>query len=515
MIKVVFVAFCQEDVLASGTGLGLSIVKSIVTMLRGSIDVQSEVGAGTEVTIRVPLSRLPGNTTPVSTPSTITTEGSGDDSIEELRSTYTDVTIALHGFRNQTDNTLCNISGQALRDYIEDWFGLRISSTLSGQGAVDLVIVDEKSIPYVLRHDHNLPTIVLCSNATRSHALSRHHPSAQSSPTIMEFVSKPVGPHKLAKAVRICLDKAKNFKSGLAPAIIFPEEESPMESETGTVVPELGNLTLETETGMQQLQVQSDEVVTASDSENAQMAIDNSSSEPTTVELRMTDSPDFPFPVTSLDGEVDGETVPGETKPLEKQKPPSQDRPKRDFVRKESRRHPLVSSNTEPLTRVPFRLSSTYDNYGEMATYAVRPPPEDLAAAKRDLLPEKTVASLTASNVAIHTRELSSSTINSGEASEQDKRPPRLLLVDDNKINLRLLETYMKKRQYKLVDSAENGESAVKAAERQEYGYDIIFMGRFPPSYSDIASPAAMPADPLYRHLDASDERFRSHTCDP
>lgn len=515
MIKIVFLAFCQEDVLASGTGLGLSIVKSIVTMLRGSIDVQSEVGTGTEITIRVPLSRLPGNTTPVSTPSTITTEGSGDDPIEELRSIYTDVTIALHGFSNPKEDSLCNVSGQALKDYIEDWFGLRTSSTLSGQGAVDLVIVDEKCIPYVLRHDHNLPTIVLCSNATRSHALSRHHPSAQSSPTIMEFVSKPVGPHKLAKAVRICLDKAKNFKSGLAPTIIFSDEESPMESETGTVVPELGNLTLETETGMQQLQVQSDEVVTASDSENAQMAIDNSSSEPTTVELRMTDSPDFPFPITSLDGVADGESVQGEKMPLEKQKPPSQDRPKGDLVRKESRRPPLVSRNTEPLTRVPFRLSSTYDDYGEMAAYAVRPPPEDLAAAKRDLLPEKTFASLTASNVAIHTRESSSSTITTGEASEQDKRPPRLLLVDDNKINLRLLETYMKKRQYKLVDSAENGESAVKAAERQEYGYDIIFMGRSSHSYSDIASPAAISANSLSRHLDASDERFRSHTCDP
>lgn len=59
----------------------------------------------------------------------------------------------------------------------------------------------------------------------------------------------------------------------------------------------------------------------------------------------------------------------------------------------------------------------------------------------------------------------------------QDRRPPRLLLVDDNLINLRLLETFMRKREQKLIDSAQNGLLAVQAAERNADGYDIIFMG--------------------------------------
>lgn len=57
---------------------------------------------------------------------------------------------------------------------------------------------------------------------------------------------------------------------------------------------------------------------------------------------------------------------------------------------------------------------------------------------------------------------------------------PRLLLVDDNKINLTLLRTYMRKRKYTLVDEAENGLEAVKKVqEREDFadsGYDIIFM---------------------------------------
>ncbi|KAH8599507.1 hypothetical protein B0O99DRAFT_668831 [Bisporella sp. PMI_857] len=53
---------------------------------------------------------------------------------------------------------------------------------------------------------------------------------------------------------------------------------------------------------------------------------------------------------------------------------------------------------------------------------------------------------------------------------------PRLLLVDDNKINLTLLRTYMRKRKYDTVDEAENGlEAVTKFAELRE-GYDIIFM---------------------------------------
>jgi CheY-like chemotaxis protein len=53
---------------------------------------------------------------------------------------------------------------------------------------------------------------------------------------------------------------------------------------------------------------------------------------------------------------------------------------------------------------------------------------------------------------------------------------PRLLLVDDNKINLRLLRTYMRRRKYPVVDEAENGLEAVDAVQNHEEGYDIIFM---------------------------------------
>ena len=53
---------------------------------------------------------------------------------------------------------------------------------------------------------------------------------------------------------------------------------------------------------------------------------------------------------------------------------------------------------------------------------------------------------------------------------------PRLLIVDDNIINLALLRTYMRKRAYDVVDEAENGLEAVNRFADRPDGYDIIFM---------------------------------------
>lgn len=53
---------------------------------------------------------------------------------------------------------------------------------------------------------------------------------------------------------------------------------------------------------------------------------------------------------------------------------------------------------------------------------------------------------------------------------------PSLLLVDDNKINLKLLSTYMTKKKYPIVHHAENGLEAVTKFQERIEGYDIIFM---------------------------------------
>ncbi|KAL3456616.1 hypothetical protein BJX64DRAFT_281184 [Aspergillus heterothallicus] len=54
-----FSPFAQEDSLSEGAGLGMSIVKQLVSFLRGTVDVKSEPGVGTQVDIFIPLEPEP------------------------------------------------------------------------------------------------------------------------------------------------------------------------------------------------------------------------------------------------------------------------------------------------------------------------------------------------------------------------------------------------------------------------------------------------------------------------
>ncbi|KAJ5520057.1 CheY-like superfamily [Penicillium fimorum] len=62
------------------------------------------------------------------------------------------------------------------------------------------------------------------------------------------------------------------------------------------------------------------------------------------------------------------------------------------------------------------------------------------------------------------------------EGGTTSSRLARVLVVDDNRINLNLMMTFLKKRQLTELDPAENGKLAVEAVERMQSGYDIIFM---------------------------------------
>jgi hypothetical protein len=73
----------------------------------------------------------------------------------------------------------------------------------------------------------------------------------------------------------------------------------------------------------------------------------------------------------------------------------------------------------------------------------------------------------------------------SQQSKTEATRPgqPHILCVDDNSINLNILQAYLQKLGYTNIRRAENGLEAAKISESHENGFDLIFMGNYPPPY--------------------------------
>ncbi|KAI9810097.1 MAG: hypothetical protein M1827_006708 [Pycnora praestabilis] len=441
-----YTPFAQENALAPGTGLGLSLVRSIVDMLGGEIIIQSQVDMGTEVKVSLPLSRgFPKNESAVCTPSSVTSlSREEDDSISMLQEQGRGKTIALFGFDGgggaDSHSQSASIIGETLTKYITDWFGLTNISTWSTMSQADVVIADEVDMSALLANgiqhlgDSGGPLLViLCSNATRHRQTTV---CAQGS-GVFEFVSKPFGPYKLAKALRLGLDRQQDMRDGLTKATVAKDDKGDV----------LGALSVDAVVAkFEEVKIGDDNVtkrllddgiiVANEESANARMSLALDDGE------KITDGADFPFPAI-------GAESPSPRDDLAKPSPTSAG-PKRH------------TPNTNGFrTNASDRIAVVVEEGEE----AVSPNTSPEHSSFQDC---------------------------------SEKRSPRILVVDDNRINLRLLETFMKKRKYTFVDSADNGQMAVE----RFAAHDIIFM--------DISMPImnGFEATRAIRKLE-EDRRFR------
>jgi len=417
-----FIPFAQENALAPGTGLGLSIVHSIVTMLGGTIDVQSQLGQGTVVQVALPLKRpLPGQVSTGNTPhsgSTATSASTGpDEYVHFLQNQASDCKVALYRPGKPQPHDWAQVTSR----YVRDWYGLElVDQPLLGIASV--VVTEEEDleslIDQIVGTPGNRPAlVVLCSFASR-HSASYISSLETRTNGAVEFVSRPTGPYKLAKSIRLAWEKMRAARSpfenvaarGAIPAQTTSRtpQHAPAPPRTDQVADNLQEMDLNSPGRVSVARVvQASETFAASQSsQHAQMAINHPSGSVVNSPVWTTTEKDaYPFP-------------------------------------------DLRSTASASATG----LASDQGPAGESA---LNRDDHALPRSTRNLEEPDTVLA----------------------KQEMHAIDPRILLVDDNKINLKLLETFLRtKRKYSHIVMAENGKKAVKAVRSAQEPFEIVFM---------------------------------------
>ena len=203
-----YTPFAQEDNLSVGAGLGLSIVQQIVTGLEGTVNIESKVGVGTDVTVSIPIepeSQLSSST--ASRASTL--------------SRFAGLTMRMTGYPEQVDDTdLVEHFSEIAENGKLVWAGAlcrtllrRLGLNIKHDNAIgisraDVAIVDEDYLDQIegqpqpggtgLKSFGGLPVIMLC----RSTSSSSGHILPDTAG--ITYVHQPFGPIKLARAIEQC-----------------------------------------------------------------------------------------------------------------------------------------------------------------------------------------------------------------------------------------------------------------------------------------------------------------------
>ena len=195
--------FRQENELQPGTGLGLSIVKQLVSSIDGNIEVESQDGSGTTVSVTASLNASAS----IVTPSFMTSMSSGPLSrLKGRRVGF--LGLDLHpqfgeiqtGIRSRESKRKMALKS-TLAAGVEA-FGCH-SVTINSMDAIDIDIFITAEEHYQQVNSQNItartaPLIILCTNPSLDYRQMKH----VGGPTV--YLSQPFGPHRLARALEAC-----------------------------------------------------------------------------------------------------------------------------------------------------------------------------------------------------------------------------------------------------------------------------------------------------------------------
>lgn len=192
----IFTPFSQEDSLSPGTGLGLSLVRSILRSLNGTIKIKSQVGLGTVVKIILPLARPQNHDTPSppSFPSNFSPRGT-TDVVEKLKTEMRWKSLSLLPHRDDGSHDPSSL--HIIRDYLTEWFGLRLQSWDSTVLS-DLILVKESDLETLPRTLDQSFVLVLCQRGPGLHSIRA---GASGLPTGLIQITLPCGPYRLARTL--------------------------------------------------------------------------------------------------------------------------------------------------------------------------------------------------------------------------------------------------------------------------------------------------------------------------
>jgi len=448
-----YTAFAQEDHLAVGTGLGLSMVSSLVKMLNGEIDVESVVGKGSTFSVQLPICQSSSGTSSANTTPSTASDLSKDDSVTAVQKLANNKIISM--FRDEsfgqkpavTRIGYDSILLDRLAYYASDWCHLKVADW-TAKSRSDVVVLTDSALPSYLRltgneHEKNLATsvLVLCSNTVRHSLLS-----AYSGVTGIDFMSKPFGPFKAARSLQSLLDKTHPHSA--TDATLSQSAPPPILEEEVTLSTPRGDVTV----------VDAGSIMAKADSANADLALHvYAEAEPSTSSSDAINEYPFdtqPTPFTPFTPFSDPEEAGGFPATVEQVASP------RLSLRPDLRNRRTMSPTVSELKGIEKALSNETNTLTPAGAMATTPEAPKLSTHLHVPPPAVNPASSPAA---------------------PEPRQPRVLLVDDNAINLRLLQTFMKKRTYPTILSARDGVEAVTAFTSaldlaQAAPPDIVFM---------------------------------------
>ncbi|KPM34601.1 hypothetical protein AK830_g11976 [Neonectria ditissima] len=213
-----FKPFSQENHLSPGTGLGLSLVKKMTSQLRGHVSVQSRIGSGTTISVTLPLVQTVPLPTEVSARS--------DDELVQFVKELRGLRICLLGFDEHDANSDVPDLNDGVGDgnsFIQgicrDWLHLEVMSPSQTQTLTpDLVLLTESAIS--IRNQSEIltkpPCVVVCANALVAYQRSTTL-NPIDLPGFVEYISQPIGPHKLGKILLLVFQRWTNSQTVSSP----------------------------------------------------------------------------------------------------------------------------------------------------------------------------------------------------------------------------------------------------------------------------------------------------------